>query len=86
MRATYDADVDCGYIFLFEDIEPGGVHHSVEAKIATHRIFGSLIIDVDHDGHVIGIEVLGVSNIMPQLKTLAGRSCARNSTGRVAAL
>ncbi len=70
MKFTYDASADCGYVAVRE-IEAGGVARTIEVKVAPQGIFGSLNIDIDHQGRVCGIEVLGASTILPELLELA---------------
>ena len=65
-KVEYDESVDCGYLYL-RPISKGGVSKSRHVQIAQKGVFGSLVIDIDRHGHVVGIEVLGVSTIMPDL-------------------
>ena len=62
MRVTYDPDADAAYIYLRE-IEPGGAKHQclIECASAT----GMIILDIDAEGRLIGIEVVGARNGLP---------------------
>lgn len=63
-RVTYDAEVDCGYVYFSLDQH---ATKTVPIQIANKGVFGSVNMDISRHGHVIGFEVLGVSTIMPEL-------------------
>lgn len=63
-RVEYSAEGDCGYIYFAKN---GHAAKTLPVQIAPKGVYGSINIDVNGRGHVIGIEVLGVSTIMPQL-------------------
>ena len=58
MRVTLHEDVDAAYIFLTEP-SPGYVTRSVTAEP------GSIVLDFDADGRLVGIEVLDASTRLP---------------------
>lgn len=60
VKLTYDPSVDAAYI-SFGEIGAGG---SV-ATVNLHPIAGATFInaDVDADGHLLGIEVIGASRV-----------------------
>lgn len=62
MRVTFDKASDAAYIYLRE-IEPGGAKHqcAVECNEAT----GMIVLDLDTDGRLIGIEVIGATAGLP---------------------
>ncbi|QOR47903.1 DUF2283 domain-containing protein [Trueperella pecoris] len=63
MRLTYDSEADAAYIELPTTI---GVGKSVRNIILDDLpLKGSLIIDVDKDGHLLGIEILGAASVLP---------------------
>lgn len=59
IRVTFDANADAGMIYL-ADIDPGGVARTVEA------VPGSIMLDFDPDGRLIGIEVLDAKRRLPK--------------------
>ena len=63
MRVTYDRQADAAYVYLRE-IEPGGSKHQcpVECETAT----GMIVLDIDWEGRLIGIEVVGAMNGLPK--------------------
>ena len=55
MRATYDPSVDMAYIYIQNNIPPGGTAKSIEVRNdKNHTLF---VIDLDSDGKLLGIEV-----------------------------
>lgn len=59
---THDPEVDAAYIYLV----PIGPGDSVRQEVpdADGR-GGSIILDFDREDHLIGIEVLGASSVLP---------------------
>lgn len=62
VRVTYDAEVDAAYIYL-RDIEAGGVQYSHVVEWDEPDV--EVVLDVDHDGRLVGIEVLGAAGKLP---------------------
>jgi uncharacterized protein YuzE len=62
MRVTYDRKVDAAYIYLRE-IEVGGSKHS--CPIECESANGMIVLDLDGDGRLIGIEVIGAADGLP---------------------
>jgi uncharacterized protein YuzE len=62
MRVTFDPKADAAYIYLRE-IERGGAKHTcaVECDEAT----GMIVLDIDDEGRLIGIEVIGARDGLP---------------------
>ena len=59
MRMTLDPDADAAYVEI-----AGVEHRSVEA-IPVHRPDGMIVLDFDRDGHLLGVEVLGATRLLP---------------------
>lgn len=72
IKIDYDQQADCGYIYLTggEDRRRILMKGTKEIQIAPEGVFGRLVIDIDHNNRIVGIEVLGVAAIMPQLPNL----------------
>jgi uncharacterized protein YuzE len=69
-RCTYDASANAGYIYL---VRPAPSLHfaKLAAPVAeTIPFFGEsgFNIDVDHDGHVFGIELLSRDDVFAKLR------------------
>ena len=66
MRVTYDPQTDAGYIYLRE-IDSGGAKHTVPLDELESDVeaVGSLILDFDEEGRLIGIEALSASEVLP---------------------
>jgi uncharacterized protein YuzE len=62
MRVTYDEQGDAVMIYL-RDIEPGGVEYTHE--VAFEGLEGDVLLDFDGDDHLIGVEVLNASVLIP---------------------
>jgi uncharacterized protein YuzE len=56
LRITHDPSVNAAYIYLAEEILPGGVARTVSVDPIDVR--GIVNLDLDEDGRIIGIEVL----------------------------
>lgn len=59
---SYDWDADAAYIYLVEKINHGEVVRSCVADIAMDN--AAIMIDLDAEGRVLGIEVLGASQAL----------------------
>ena len=55
MKSRYDKEADAVYI----ELKNGKVHHTIEVR-------SNILIDVDKDGSVIGIEILNAATEAPQ--------------------
>jgi len=63
IRATYESVSNMGYIY-FQDIKPGGVATSIPVENKKgHTLF---VLDLDKDGHLIGIELFNAKIQMPE--------------------
>jgi len=62
LRMTYDPDADAAYIYISDPIEPGG---SVQNAVMDHDLAGTAVVgDFDREGHLLGVELLGVSRLL----------------------
>lgn len=68
-RCTYDASVDAGYVYL---IRPATSAHfsRLAAPVAETISFlhAGFNVDVDHDGHIFGLELLSREDFFTQLR------------------
>jgi uncharacterized protein YuzE len=58
---THDAECDAAYIYLRPKV-PGGVAYTVPVEVP----HGSVNLDIDRDGRVVGIEILQASAVLPE--------------------
>ena len=65
MKITYDASVGAAYIYLTDDIEPGGVARTYCCD--PQEVKGLVNLDFDSGGRLIGIEVLDASELLPEI-------------------
>ena len=77
MRVAYDQAAGTAYIYLKTDIGPGEVAATYECDLSqlgqdygVKPIKGSVHLDFDQQGHLVGIEILGPKEILPS-ETLA---------------
>lgn len=67
-RCTYDPEVDAGYIYLVRP-RPSWHFEKLAAPVAETLPFeDGYNVDIDHDGHLVGIELLGRAEIFAKLK------------------
>ena len=60
-RITYDPEIDAAYIYL-QPIAAGGVSHTILVDVPN----GSVHLDIDRKGMVVGIEVLSARTVLPE--------------------
>jgi uncharacterized protein YuzE len=61
VRHRYDPVADALYIYLTDEIVPGG---AVESRISDLALKSAHIAyDFDHEGLILGIEIVGVSRV-----------------------
>ena len=65
MRVTYDKSVDAAYIEL-RDTSAGDCVHTEYATRDDQGMGGSINLDFDIDGKLIGIEVMVASMVLPE--------------------
>ncbi|WP_163541276.1 DUF2283 domain-containing protein [Occultella kanbiaonis] len=63
MTTTLDFEVDAAHIYLAGEIAEGAVARTV--VIGDARLAGMVNLDLDVDGRLVGIEVIGASEILP---------------------
>lgn len=63
MRMKYDGDADAAFIYFVEQVPPGGVARSEMCDLEVSE--GAVILLLDEDDRVLGIEVLGASRLLP---------------------
>lgn len=62
VRLTYDPEADAAFIYLTE-IEPGG---AVSGSVLNREMDNAAVIGVFNQAdHLVGIEVLGASRVLP---------------------
>jgi uncharacterized protein YuzE len=64
MKVTFDRAADCGYIY-FAKIPLSGVARTIPVAVTRDGTLGMVNIDLDVNDRVLGIELVGVSRIMP---------------------
>jgi len=65
VHLTYDADVDAAYLNLVDrDLRPGEAAQQSDIIPAPGGT-GSLILDFDVDGRLLGVEVLSARAVLP---------------------
>jgi uncharacterized protein YuzE len=62
VRMTHDSEANAAYIYLVDEIHRGEVARSCFADIAMDN--ASITVDFDAEGRVLGIEVLGASQVL----------------------
>lgn len=63
-RMSYDRQADAAYIYLAEGIPAGGVARTV--CVDPQDIGGMVNLDLDHEGRIVGIEVMDASSKLPR--------------------
>lgn len=65
MKFTYDKSVDACYIYLAE-IVPGDIKETNSFSVENLVQFGSINLDFDKGGKILGIEILDASDYLPK--------------------
>ncbi len=68
LRATYDPEADAAYVYLTDVIPDGGLGYM--ATVDAPELRDGVHIDVNHDGEVLGVELLGAALLSPYLRRL----------------
>lgn len=63
LRVTYDDEANAAYVYLVPEIKEGGVARTVPVDGGDHPWMVN--IDVDHEGRIVGLEVLDARRLMP---------------------
>lgn len=64
MRVTFDPEADAVYIYLKEIAAGEAVH---QCLVECDEAAGMIVLDLDSDGRLIGIEVLSASAVPQEL-------------------
>jgi uncharacterized protein YuzE len=64
MEVTYDPEVDAAYIYLVP-ISRGSVHETVCVADEASELAGDVNLDLDKEGRLLGIEILGARRFLP---------------------
>jgi uncharacterized protein YuzE len=64
VRFTYDSAADAAYVYFVDAIGPGEVARTVASMLELDRSF--IAFDLDIDGKVLGMEILGASRLLTQ--------------------
>lgn len=59
MDFKYDVDADAAYFMVVDSIGPGEAVAQVEVE--DERLRGHIILDLDKDGFLLGVEMIGAS-------------------------
>ena len=62
MRVTYDSVADAAYVQVVEQIGNGEAVKNLVTDLPTQG--GSIVIDFDDDGRVLGFEILGARTLL----------------------
>lgn len=63
MEIRFDPGVDAAYVQLAGEVGPGGVTRSVPVSLGNGDV--DVVLDVDHHGRLIGVEVLSALRTLP---------------------
>lgn len=63
MKVTYDKTGDAAYIYLADEIAPGGVAKTYPCDPL--EVNGMINLDFDGEGRIVGIEVIDASKKLP---------------------
>lgn len=61
LKTTYDRAADAAYI-EFVDITPGEA--TVQQEVSIGNTESTIVLDFDHNGFLLGVEILGASSIL----------------------
>ncbi|MGW5266416.1 DUF2283 domain-containing protein [Microbispora sp. NPDC004025] len=71
MRIDHDRENNVAYIYLVDEIGEGEAVTQIEVE--DDELRGEIVLDLDREGRLLGIEVLGASRILrPEVLALAG--------------
>ncbi|MFB9431608.1 DUF2283 domain-containing protein [Streptoalloteichus tenebrarius] len=62
MRMSHDPEADASYVRLVDQIHPGEA--VTQIVVEDDRLPGGVVLDLDADGRLLGIEVLGASRLL----------------------
>ena len=64
MTTTFDTEADAAYIYLAAKVPESGVARTV--VVEDQRFAGMVDLDFDSDGRLLGVEVVGAVDVLPQ--------------------
>jgi len=77
MKVTHDSEIDAAYITIVDSIKAGEAALQLTARLITdreHPPLAEFILDLDRDGKLLGIEVLGaMSGLRAETLSLADK-------------
>lgn len=59
-------------MYLKEQIENGEARRNLDDLVSPTDLAADIVVDLDEDGHLLGLEIIGASNIMSALAVDAG--------------
>jgi len=62
LPGTYDAEVDAAYLYVVADIADGAA--VAQVVVEDDRVDGTIIVDLDSDGRILGFEILGARSLL----------------------
>jgi uncharacterized protein YuzE len=65
MKITHDKSIDAAYIYLTDNISAGGIAKTYCCDPL--EVNGQINLDFDHEGRLVGIEVLDASKRLPKV-------------------
>jgi uncharacterized protein YuzE len=65
LKLTYDPEVDSAYLYL-DRIDNDEVVEALSCGEDSDLLPGDLNLDLDKEGHLKGIEIVGASRILPR--------------------
>lgn len=63
MRLTYDPEADAAFLYIVDQIKPGQASRSEMCDLEIRE--GAVILVLDADERLLGIEILGASRLVP---------------------
>jgi len=79
MKYTYDADADAVFLYLVDHIGRGEAVRS--ALVDLYVDSGAVNVELDGDGHALGVEFLGASKLFTE-EAIAGFRAGRSPSPR----
>ena len=64
MKLEVDREADAAYVTLVDAIAPGQASRQV--RVPLDFAAGEVVLDFDHAGRLLGVEVLGAGSLLPE--------------------
>ena len=71
VEITFDPEADAAYLTIVDRIEPGEA--VAQVVVEDDRLRGEVILDLDEAGQLLGVEVLGASDLLRPAVLAAAR-------------